>query len=85
LLCPEEKLGDYRQAGVRLVWVIYPEARTARVHRIDGSVSYLVEDDELCGEDVLPGFGCLLRQILPPNAGPEECARPAPTAPNGPR
>ena len=30
----EEKLDDYRKAGVPLVWVIYPKARKARVFRL---------------------------------------------------
>ena len=62
----EEKLGDYRKVDVPLVWVIYPESRTVLVYRHDGSVSLLQEDDELSGEDVIPGFRCLIRDILPP-------------------
>jgi Uma2 family endonuclease len=79
----EEKLVDYRRAGVPLVWVIYPGARTARIHRSDGSASYLSEDDELSGEDVIPGFRCPLREILPPREQPEP-AQATSTAPNGP-
>ena len=29
----EEKLEDYQKVGVPLVWVIYPNSRTVRVHR----------------------------------------------------
>ncbi len=41
----DEKLEDYRKAGVPLVWVINPNSRTVRIHRGDGSVEYLYEDD----------------------------------------
>jgi Uma2 family endonuclease len=68
----EEKLGDYRKAGVPLVWVIYPESRTVMVHRRDGSVSRLLDHEELLGEDVLPGFRCPVREVLPPQAKLEE-------------
>ena len=66
----EEKLDDYRKVGVPLIWVIYPETRKAKVHRGDGSASDLLEDDELSGEDVIPGFRCPLREILPRRSQP---------------
>jgi Uma2 family endonuclease len=78
----EGKLADYRKARVPLVWIIYPEARAARVHRIDGSAAYLLEDDELSGEDVIPGFRCPLREILP-RLAPAEGPGAAPIGPNG--
>ncbi len=74
----EGKIRDYRRAGVPLIWVISPRSRTVRVHRADGSVSRLHEDDELSGEDVMPGFRCPLRDILPPSEEAEE-VQPAPT------
>jgi Uma2 family endonuclease len=61
----EEKLDDYDKAGVPLVWVIYPEARKARVFRIDGPPAVLAEEDELRGENIIPGFRCPLSEILP--------------------
>jgi Uma2 family endonuclease len=78
----EERLNDYRKAGVPLLWVIYPGSRTARVHRRDGSASYLTEDDDLSGEAIIPGFRCPIREILPPREPPEPAQPPA--APNGP-
>jgi Uma2 family endonuclease len=61
----EAKVVEYLDAGVRLVWVIDPETRTARVHRANGSVSWLREKDDLSGEDVLPGFQCRLGELFP--------------------
>ncbi len=78
----EEKLDDYDKAGVRLVWVIYPEARKARICRLDRPDGKLGEDDELSGEDVIPGFRCPLREILPRRVPAEE-AGAAPAGPNG--
>lgn len=59
------KVREYLQAGVRLVWVINPDSRTADVYRQDGTAAYLMENGILDGEDVLPGFQCRLGDILP--------------------
>ena len=61
----DEKLSDYRTAGVKLVWVINPKSRTVRVHRLDHSVSELSESETLTGESVLPGFAVRLSDLLP--------------------
>lgn len=58
------KVGDWLEAGARLVWVIDPERRVARAYRPDGTESSLTEVDALDGEDVVPGFSCLLGSIL---------------------
>ena len=54
----EEKVEEYLGAGVRLVWVLYPTTRTIHIHRIDRSTAVVRSDDELTGEDLLPGFHC---------------------------
>ena len=58
------KFGDWLDAGARLVWVIDPERRLARVYRADGAEQHLDETHQLLGEDVLPGFSCSLASIL---------------------
>jgi len=58
------KIGDWLDAGARIVWVIDPERRIARVYRHNGSESLLREQDDLDGEDVLPGFRCKVSAIL---------------------
>jgi Uma2 family endonuclease len=78
----EEKLDDYQKARVPLVWVIYPKRRKARILRLDGTDAVLGEDDELSGEDVIPGFRCPLREILPKRQ-PAEAGPPMPAGPNG--
>ncbi len=61
----DTKVREYLNAGVRLVWVINPETREARVHRANGTITGLREDDEFDGEDVIPGFRCRLGDLLP--------------------
>jgi Uma2 family endonuclease len=78
----EDKVEDYQKVGVPLIWVINPKSRTVRVHRCDGSINNLREDEELSGEDVIPGFRCLIREILPQREPLPE-VQTSPTGPNG--
>jgi Uma2 family endonuclease len=50
------KLQDFRNAGIPLTWVLYPETQTVQVHRLDGSMTTLNCGDFLEGENILPGF-----------------------------
>jgi hypothetical protein len=59
--------------------VIYLESRIVMVYRSDGSVSRLHEEDELSEEDVIPGFLCAVREILPRREPVPE----VPASPNG--
>lgn len=59
-----EKVGEFLDAGTRLVWVLDPELRTAAVYRSLTDIRRLSEIDCLDGEDVLPGFGCVLGDIF---------------------
>jgi Uma2 family endonuclease len=58
------KVGDWLDSGVRLVWVIDPARRIARVYRQDGSQTNIGENEQLAGEDVLVGFSCTLAAVL---------------------
>jgi Uma2 family endonuclease len=60
------KVREYQLAGIRLVWLIDPDGRSVEVYRANRSVSILSDEDELEGEDVLPGFRCRIMDILPP-------------------
>lgn len=59
-----DKVGKYLQAGVRLVWVIDPQRRTAAVYRSLTNVRQLGAQDFLDGEDVLLGFRCRLDEAI---------------------
>lgn len=59
-----DKVGEYLQAGVSLVWVIDPKRRTAASYRSLTDVRTLGLDDTLDGEDVVPGFRCALAEVI---------------------
>ena len=58
------KVADWLSAGTRLVWVVDPLRRVARVYRYDGTETIVTTDGALEGEDVLPGYACALEKIL---------------------
>ena len=58
------KVADWLSAGTRLVWVVDPERRVARVYRHDGGEAIVPADGALDGDDVLPGFSCSLASFL---------------------
>ena len=59
-----EKVGDWLNAGTRLVWIIDLQRHLARVYRADGSESRLAADDSLDGETVLPGLKIRLLDMI---------------------
>ena len=59
-----DKIGEYLEAGTRLVWVLDPQAGQAAVYRSLTSIRELGIDDMLDGEDVVPTFRCALRELL---------------------
>ena len=59
-----EKVNDWLNAGVRLVWVIYPSTVTANVFRSPEDFSVLAENDFLNGKDVVPGFSCRVGDLF---------------------
>lgn len=59
-----DKIGEYLDAGVQVVWVLDPGARTASVYRSMTDVHTLREQDDLAAPDVVPGFRCLLSEVL---------------------
>ena len=60
----ETKLAEYLAAGVRRVWVVYPEARAVHVFRPGGNDSRFTTTDTLSGEDVVPGFELPVAEIF---------------------
>ena len=60
----EEKLEDYREAGIPLIWVIHPSLRRAHVLRPGQARVEVGPDGVLDGEDVLPGFTCSLADLF---------------------
>jgi len=60
----ERKLREYFEAGVKLVWYVYPQTRTVRVYTGPERVLELGADQTLHGGDVLPGFSIPIREWL---------------------
>ena len=60
----EEKVATWLAYGTRLVIVVYPRSRTARIHRPDHPPRDLGEADSIDGADVLPGWVLPLRELF---------------------
>jgi Uma2 family endonuclease len=54
----EDKVLEWLDAGARMVIVVNPRRRTSAAYRSRSDVKILTENEELNGEDVLPGFAC---------------------------
>lgn len=71
----DRKLKDYFFAGVRLVWYIDLEKRTAAVFTSPDQGTTVAEGQDLGGGDVLPGFRLPLRRLIARSA-PPACRKP---------
>ena len=60
----ELKLGEYFEAGVRLVWYIDPVSRTARVYTTRERSETIDTSGTLDGGEVLPGFQLRLGELF---------------------
>jgi Uma2 family endonuclease len=58
----ERKQRDFFAHGSRLFWVVDPRKQTVTVHRADGTRQVLGADDNVSGEQVLPGFQLSIRE-----------------------
>jgi Uma2 family endonuclease len=62
----EEKLRDYKSAGIPLTWVFNPAQRWVRVYEAGRLKAELEETEELRGDPVLPGFAMRVSELFPP-------------------
>lgn len=62
------KVKEYFQAGVRLVWVVYPIQRCIHIYEAWNRIRVVTETDELDGGEVLPGFRRSLDALFGPVA-----------------
>ena len=58
------KLKEYFLGGVKIVWMIDPEVRTAEEYTAPDAVTAIPADGELDGGDVLPGFALPLAELF---------------------
>ena len=59
------KILEYFRAGVRLVWVVYPELSYVQVYESPTLIRGLLRTDTLDGGTVLPGFSLPLASLFP--------------------
>lgn len=60
----EEKVAQYLEFGIRLVWVVDPKTKHVHVHQPDRNVQVLATGDTLNGGEVLPDFSCEVGAIF---------------------
>jgi Uma2 family endonuclease len=60
-----EKMDEYREAGLRLGWLILPASKQVEIYTPSG-VQVLDSPETLSGEPVLPGFKLVLASIWNP-------------------
>jgi Uma2 family endonuclease len=60
----QEKMQEYLENGLRLGWLINPQNCQVEIYRPGQAVERLTAPTTLSGEDVLPGFGLDVGQIL---------------------
>ena len=60
----QTKVAEYFRAGTRLVWIVEPANRTVHVYGAPHELQAFGEEDELTGDDVLPGLRCPVRRLF---------------------
>lgn len=60
----QQKVNEYLEKGVGLIWVVDPEDRSVVVFRNGQKPRVLSENESLTGEDVLPGFTCRIADLF---------------------
>jgi Uma2 family endonuclease len=73
----DEKVRDYFDAGVPLIWVITPKTRSVLVYHADGTARRFGPEDELTGDPIIPGFRVRVADLFPPPALPTPETPPA--------
>ncbi len=67
----EEKIAEYFQAGVQLVWIVYPTHKKIHVYSSPTQISILSKGDTLDGGTVVPGFRLALAELFPEMTEPD--------------
>jgi Uma2 family endonuclease len=69
-----QKVQEYFQAGVRLVWIVFPLERLVYAYESPRQIRVLAAGDTLSGGDVLPGFELPIDRLFGPVVLPAEVA-----------
>ncbi len=59
-----KKIGEYFKAGVRMVWVVFAEARLIYLYESPKKTTILDITDDLDGGDLIPGFRISLADLF---------------------
>lgn len=62
----EDRLTDYLDAGVPLVWIVNPDRRTIRAYRADQTTCLYRWNDVVENDALLPGLRLVIADIFPP-------------------
>ena len=60
----DEKVKAWLDAGTGMVWVVNPQWRNVTAYRSSVDIKTLTENDELAGDDVVPGFRCQVQDVF---------------------
>ena len=60
----KEKVELWLQSGALVVWTVNPQTRMVTVHRLDMEPRLLSQEDELTGDDLVPGFRFPVSEIF---------------------
>jgi Uma2 family endonuclease len=59
-----QKIGEFLDAGVPIVWLVDPQTRVVTVYRSLSQTEQLHVDDTITADPVLPGFACLVSRFF---------------------
>lgn len=60
----DDKVKAWLDGGATMVWVINPRWRNVIVYRSANDIRTLTENDDLSGQDVVPGFSCRVADLF---------------------
>jgi Uma2 family endonuclease len=58
------KAREYLNSGVKMVWIVDPKDESVTVYRRPGKGTVLSDGEAISGEDVLPGFECVVSDFF---------------------
>jgi Uma2 family endonuclease len=61
----DEKIADFFDAAIPLIWIVSPQTRTVMVYRLDGTCQRLRDTDDLTADPVISGFRAKIADFFP--------------------
>ena len=58
------KIGEFLECGVSLVWVVDPRTQTVTAYRSLSNIQQFSAQDTIAAESILPGFTCLVSRFF---------------------